>query len=427
MITLAPAVRESDDLAEEIAELSAHLDAATHRFLTLIRRFDELRGWGMQGATSCAGWLSWRVGLSRGAAREHLRVAHALADLPQIAGAFAAGRVSYSKVRALTRVATPANDAALLEMALSSTASQLERICRGYRQVLASQGMGRPEDEAAQRWLRERETADGFVRFEVQLRVEEAAVLRQAIETARQRAWAVADVPAGTPARDLARVDALVAVAEDYLQGVARTGEGGPPVEIVVHVEPDAAGTLDDGTALAPATIERLSCDASVVVVTDGPGGEDATVGRRRQTITTLQRRALRLRDRGCRFPGCMSQRVDGHHVVPWSHGGATTVGNLCSLCRRHHTYVHEYGFRMVADGRGSFAFFRPDGNEVTEVSPTPIVGPDPVAALRATHAAQGLTIDTATNLSRWDGRRPDYHLIVGCLVSELAPGETPA
>ena len=90
-------------------------------------------------------------------------------------------------------------------------------------------------------------------------------------------------------------------------------------------------------------------------------------------------------------------------------------------------SYLHEYGFRMVADGRGSFAFFRPDGNEVTEVSPTPIVGPDPVAALRATHAAQGLTIDTATNLSRWDGRRPDYHLIVGCLVSELAPGETPA
>ena len=81
---LAPAIRESDDLADQIAELSAHLDAATHSFLTLIRRFDELRGWGVQGATSCAGWLLWRIGLSRGAAREHLRVADAVAALPQI-------------------------------------------------------------------------------------------------------------------------------------------------------------------------------------------------------------------------------------------------------------------------------------------------------------------------------------------------------
>ena len=105
---MSPAILESDHLADEIAELSAHLDAATHRFLILIRRFDDLRGWGVQGATSCAGWLSWRIGLSRGAAREHLRVAHALAELPQIDGAFAAGRISYSKVRALTRVATPA-------------------------------------------------------------------------------------------------------------------------------------------------------------------------------------------------------------------------------------------------------------------------------------------------------------------------------
>ena len=188
-----------------------------------------------------AGSSGWQDPTIRKIFARPLRVAHALTDLPQIDGAFAAGRVSYSKVRALTRVATPANDTALLEMALSSTASQLERICRGYRQVLIGQG-GRPEDEAAHCWLRERDTADGFVRFEVQLRVEEAAVLRQAIETARQRAWSAADVSAGTPLRDLTRVDALVAVAEDYLQGIAHAGESGPPVELVVHVEPDARG-----------------------------------------------------------------------------------------------------------------------------------------------------------------------------------------
>jgi hypothetical protein len=116
---------EVNRLADEIAELSAHIDAATHRFLTLIARFDELEGWGEHGARTCAHWLSWRVGLELGAAREHVRVARALRELPQIDDALRNGRVSYSKVRALTRVATPESEGHLLAMARASTASQL--------------------------------------------------------------------------------------------------------------------------------------------------------------------------------------------------------------------------------------------------------------------------------------------------------------
>src|SRR6185503_7013219 len=123
---------DMERLGDEIAELSAHLDAATHRFLTLIRRFDEAGGWAAEGALTCAHWLSWRVGLELGAAREHVRVARSLAELPLIDDALRLGRVSYSKVRALTRAATPATEAVLLDMAQSSTASQLERICRSY-------------------------------------------------------------------------------------------------------------------------------------------------------------------------------------------------------------------------------------------------------------------------------------------------------
>ncbi len=111
------------DEIDEIAELAAHLDAATHRLLTLIRRFDEAGGWADQGALSCAHWLSWRIGLELGAAREHVSVARAIADLPLVDDALRQGLVSYSKVRALTRVATPATEASLLEMARSSTAS----------------------------------------------------------------------------------------------------------------------------------------------------------------------------------------------------------------------------------------------------------------------------------------------------------------
>ena len=114
------------------------------------------------------------------------------------------------------------------------------------------------------------------------------------------------------------------------------------------------------------------------------PAGNVLDVGRRRRTIPTLLRRALRLRDRGCRFPGCTNRHVDGHHVVPWARGGATALENLCSLCRRHHTHVHEYGFRMENDGAGGFQFFRPDGVEVTAAGAAPVLPSDPVEVMRA-------------------------------------------
>jgi hypothetical protein len=413
---------DTDRLGDEIAELAAHLDAATHRLLTLIRRFDEAGGWADQGALSCAHWLCWRIGLELGAAREHVRVARALADLQLVDDALRQGQVRYSKVRALTRVATPSTEAALLEMARFSTASQLERICRGDRRAMQNATGQRPEDEAHYRWVRERETETGLVRFEVQLRPDEAAVVRRALEAAMQRAWEATDVSAGTPpAVSLRRADAIVAMAEQYLAG--SSADAASPVEVVVHVEaatladPDAGGTLEDGTALAPAATERLCCDATVVEVTEDSRGNVLDVGRRRRTIPTLLRRALRLRDSGCRFPGCTNRRVDGHHVVPWARGGVTALENLVSLCRRHHTHVHEYGFRMQPDGAGGFRFFRPDGIEVTAAVGSPVLSGDPVDALRGQHRAAGIAIDARTGFPRWDGQPVDYDHAVFCLV----------
>jgi hypothetical protein len=276
----------------------------------------------------------------------------------------------------------------------------------------------RPEDEPDRRWVRERETDEGLVRFDVQLRPDEAAIVRRALESAMQRSW---DVPAETPPASLRRADALVAVAEQYLAGGAPATA--VPIEVVVHVdaatlsEPDTHGTLDDGTALAPATTERLLCDASVVEVVEDSRGNVLDVGRRRRTIPTLLRRALRLRDRACRFPGCTNRHVDGHHVVPSARGGATTLENLCSLCRRHHTHLHEYGFRMESDGAGGFRFFRRDGREVTAAVAPPVPFGDPVDALRARHRSEGIAIDAWIGFSRWDGRPADYDHAVFCLV----------
>src|ERR1043165_1318235 len=127
---------ELEQLGERIAEQAAHLDAATHRLLVDLRDFDERGGWFKQGALSCAHWLSWRVGWSLGTARDHVRVARKLPECRAIDDSLRRGEVSYSKVRAMLRIATPANEALLLEHAKLMTGSQLEQTCRKYALVL---------------------------------------------------------------------------------------------------------------------------------------------------------------------------------------------------------------------------------------------------------------------------------------------------
>src|SRR5881409_3835549 len=125
---------EVDGLGDEIAELSAHLEAATAHLLDLIREFDARAGWNT-GFRSCAAWLAWRVGLDLGAAHERVRVARALGTLPLLAQALARGELSYAKVRALTRVVTPETEERLLGVGRAGTAAHVERIVRGWRRL----------------------------------------------------------------------------------------------------------------------------------------------------------------------------------------------------------------------------------------------------------------------------------------------------
>ena len=134
VIATSEPVAELERLGDEIAELSAQLDAATARLLELIREFDARGGWN-HGFRSCAHWLSWRAGMKLGAAREHVRVAHVLGSLPRLADALARVELSYSKVRALTRVATPEVEERLLAIGKAGTACHVERIVRGWRRV----------------------------------------------------------------------------------------------------------------------------------------------------------------------------------------------------------------------------------------------------------------------------------------------------
>ena len=233
--TAAPAVAESgtaappnpqrppdlDLLGDRIAELSARIQAATYELLCYLREFDCRHGW--EGFRSCAHWLNWRTGLDLGAAREKLRVAAALADLNHLSAAMACGRLSYSIVRALTRVATPANEARLVAVACCATAAQVERLVRAWRQADQSEQPDAEQVRLARRSLSTRVDEDGMVMLRARLTPEVGAVVLRALEAALEKAPAAAEDAAASDAASIGqrRADALGLVAESALAGRA--------------------------------------------------------------------------------------------------------------------------------------------------------------------------------------------------------------
>src|SRR5438034_4509267 len=182
---LAMDTRSLDHLGDEIAELSAHLDAATARLLELIREFDARGGWNT-GFSSCAAWLSWRVGLDLGAARERVRVARALGTLPLLAQALARGELSYAKVRALTRVATPETEERLLAVGRAGTADHVERIVRGWRCVDRRAEAREAKHRHVSRALHVYHDEDGMVVLKGRLEPEVGALLMPALAAAQE-------------------------------------------------------------------------------------------------------------------------------------------------------------------------------------------------------------------------------------------------
>jgi hypothetical protein len=319
-----------DRLGDEIAELSAHLDAATARLLDLIREFDARGGWNT-GFRSCAAWLSWRVGLDPGAARERVRVARALGTLPRLAQALARGELSYAKVRALTRVATPETEERLLAVGRAGTAEHVERIVRGWRRVDRIAEARETAQRHRSRTLRVYQDEDGMVIIRGRLAPEVGAVLVQALAAARETLYQQArqtlaspgDVSAETPPIEQQQADALALVAETALHHGIDPGAPAERYQVVVHVDapaladPDQPGqsVLEDGTHVSAETSRRLACDASRVVMQHSRDGRVVEVAARTRTIPSALRRALQHRDRGCRFPGCGVRFGQGHHI----------------------------------------------------------------------------------------------------------------
>ena len=296
-------------LADRIADLAARIQAATYELLVLIRQFDERNGW--EGFASCADWLSWRIGLAPGAAREKVRVAHALAKLPRLSEAMQRGEVSYSKVRAVTRVATPATEQALLDVALAGTAAHVEQVVRTWRRVdraaEQTEDRRRHESRALHTWVDD----DGMIVVRGRLTPEVGAVLRRALEAALDAGASTVgpaargdgephaagpdatapevkapdatapEAAAGEAAAEMAptiaqrRADALGMVAECALAGGLDKGTAGDRYQVVVHVDADTLA--DDGAQGEDhAAAGRPGESPAVDGATAGPGPETA-------------------------------------------------------------------------------------------------------------------------------------------------------
>ena len=270
-------------LGDQIAELAARIDAATYELLCRLREFD--RGYGWEGWRSCAHWLNWRTGLDLGAAREKLRVAAALADLNHIAAAMARGQLSYSKVRALTRVATPATEAPLLALALHATASQVERLVRAWRQADRDAQPDAEQLMLASRMLSMRVDDDGMVVLRGRLPAEVGAVLMRAVEAALEQVPAPADGDDPTIAQR--RADALGLVAESALAGGLDPGNSADRFQVTVHVQADTLAAREvDGEARRVAAETRAASPAAAEPPTTEAGATPHFAAEARSTGT---------------------------------------------------------------------------------------------------------------------------------------------
>jgi hypothetical protein len=462
--------RDLERLGDEIARLAAHLHAATYQLLVMVREFDERAGWS-GGFRSCGHWLSWRTGIGIGPAREKVRVARALSSLPEISAAMARGELSFSKVRALTRVATPENEGDLLGIARHATAAHIEKLVRAWRRVDRTQEANEEQRRHQRRSLHLFPDEDGSYVLHGRLEPEVGALLEKALEWAVEALYQGKEERAATPqgegepehaerepqptasipsadkhtddsgpACSLAqkRADALGLVAERALAEASDSeGANGASIankaicggadryQVVIHVDANAlsdhpscqAALADSGCPVSAETFRRLACDSGLVMMAHDSDGRILDVGRKRRTVPPAIRRALEFRDKGCRFPGCGCRYTDAHHVVHWSDGGETKLENLVLLCRRHHRAVHEEGWRIETTEDGTHLRFRgPDGSELLPVPQAPSLSDHPTKTLVEMNRSRGITPDSWTATPDWHGEPLDLGLAIDTL-----------
>jgi hypothetical protein len=407
-----------EHLEATICQGAANLTAAEHGWLLSVAEFDRRRGWERWQCHSAAQWLSWQVGLDMRAAREKVRVGRALEVFPLISAAMADGRLSYSKVRAITRIATPATERALVEMALAGTTNHVERIVSSYRRAAPA-----PEQLQAAQWarrgLQHEVQPDGTVRISLVLPPEQAVTFLSAIEQF---------TPASEPLADGSREPRAVRRADGAAQmaATAHAAANGEPTSaprylVTLHADLDAltrgegeCAVSSDGDSCEPpigvanSTALRMLCDCDVQTVFERHG-RVVGISDRSSVITGKLRRLVLARDRHCQFPGChRATGLDVHHIRHREHGGTNHPANLTLLCRFHHHRLHEGGWTIERRDE-ALRFVAPDGR-VAEAG-----APAPHGDAATVHGHQRTAAD---GRCQWRGERLDVNDALAALFS---------
>ena len=348
-----------EQLGAEITKLCSYIYAAEARLLDLIRMFDEHEYWAELGLCSCAHWLNFKCGIGMNAAREKVRVAHALADLPKISMAFQKGELSYSKVRAMTRIADSGNEDYLLMIAHHGTAHHVEKLVSKFRTAQRLQDAEAANEQYHNRELSHHYDHDGCLVIKARLPAEQGALIVKALEMAMDREFADSEPVGARPARDTdttdttdttdvypkgtwtavtsvpiaaRRADALAEIAETYMNNSESSGSTADRYQVVVHVpvearpardnSHDAVGArlardnsrnavrasswrdtdhahIEHGPHVSAVTSQRIACDCSIVGIKEDENGEPLSIGRRSSRCTGMARpRVLRSRYR---------------------------------------------------------------------------------------------------------------------------------
>lgn len=407
---MTPVAELSDaDLTTEITSWAGRVAAGEARLLALIGEMDERESWFSVGFLSCAHWLSARLGYGIGTARERVRVARALRDLPLIAQAFGSGRMSYAQVRAATRVATVADQQSWVELAGQATGSQLERLARGVARV---DRQARDEADPAAAIARLRTTYafhdDGTFTMTYRGSAADGAVLLAAAEAGADDLRRLADqeegdeqdgdgrvdVPAGTslPVHGPRTEEQQACVDETRRRSRSDLGEGllhlaRTGLEALGRAHPESArrsrsrlsvqvdplsgwARLRNGELLPPGSLKEVAKAMPSHHHLRPVSPRDLRVhdqGRAARNPSLLLRELLGTVDgERCRMPGCTRvRRLHAHHVVHWEDGGPTDLANLVLVCSRHHTMIHQHGYRLVLRADRALRVWTADGTRL--------------------------------------------------------------
>ena len=372
---------EVDPEALSDAELSAHVRGWMPRGRTVeiamaraVAVWDARMVWANDGTTSGTAWLAHRCELSRGSAATLVRTARRLRLMPLTEAAACRGELGGAKVVLLANAAGRSETASkaferdeelLVTHARKLTVDQTAQFLRHWL-LRADPDGGRGDANGDGDRLHVSATFEGATALDGMYTSEDGAVIKAAVDAEYERLWR-AERASGGPTRTAAQRRAA-ALAEIVRRAVGAE-RGRPTLTVTISLDDLVRGAgpgfIDaTGEHLHPETVRRMACDAGVIPVVLGGAGEVLDYGRARRTVSTTQRRALALRDRGCVFPDCDRPPgwCEGHHIVPWPAGGATDMANLALLCHHHHKAVHEGGWTLARAPDGRLSFTRPDG-----------------------------------------------------------------